>query len=563
MSNWATAVAAILVLAVAATGQTTLPAEGDALDTAEEEALAQELYGRKIAEVRATATPDDDLSLGRILLEAAEDDKNPAKLRLVLARTCMDVLAAAGGEETMSLYRQALATVDGLRPMGRIERARLLRDVLLRRFEQARSAREAPAKLLPLAREAARGYLGFAEAVAGSDADDQIDAGIASANAAGGLARSYRLGALLERSEALMKELRRLKSRSLRLKAALARVAQAKRTGNEQALATARRATALLYLTLDGDLAAAAEHIEGTGDPSAPAVLAGAAFLKDPTSLNAKTALESVGALTDLARQLDKAPKLALCDCAYRMCRAYLATNPEGIDAARARLRLLELKGILQITEADKLLKKLNEAYKTLHCKLATLEAGGVRVTYDFSAPEQIKDWQTDQAQWTVANGVLACKTGTWDAGSTTNKLLFRMDRPFKITLTGRASYAFTVTLAHRPPGQSYVYYTHDFGIHRYYGLRSDTFSSYWRDSARRLTSGQPYRFEITGDGQGGFTWAIDGTKIRTSPPPTSTYASYAKGTFQLRLYTERSSRLYTAFDQVVIEGDVVVPGPD
>jgi hypothetical protein len=544
-----------LALAAAAAAPTTRPAEED---YAKEQKLLDELYGPKIAEAKASATPEDDLGLVKLLVTAADDKQYPAKLRYVMARTALDLALPLSGEEAMGLADQALEVIDSVRAMSPLERARLHREAAWRKYEAARARGGRLEEVRSAARSAAEGHLRFGEVVVGTREAEAIDEAMSSLVQANGLIRTFRLAALVPRHGKLTKQLREARDRALRLKLALARVEQAEKHDDAKAVKAARRAVALIYLTLDGDLAKAAEHIAGTGDPNEAVVLQAAKFLKDPTRIDTKTALDTVAKLTELCRSLAEAPQRRLAECAYRMTRAYLATEPKGVDLARARLRELELKGILKITATDNLIKTLRANYKPLHCEIEPLEDGGVRATYDFSAAEQGKDWAGSSGKWAAANDCLLCQTEQYGYSSAVNKLLFRADKPFKVSFRGKASYRIVISLDHRPPGQEYVYWTHYFRLDRYYGLRSYTFGQYWTDSSKKLAYAQPYSFEVTGDGKGGFTWSINGHVVRKLPPPSESTSYVGRGTFQVRLGTRWANRFVTAFDDVVIEGAVV-----
>jgi hypothetical protein len=90
-----------------------------------------------------------------------------------------------------------------------------------------------------------------------------------------------------------------------------------------------------------------------------------------------------------------------------------------GIDAAEAkRRRTIAVQAIAEVLKKDPLTIMSGrvaggEVLKRLHVKAAETSPGRYRLTYDFSSPNQLKDWRAvnEDGKWLVKNGSLVQRT--------------------------------------------------------------------------------------------------------------------------------------------------------
>lgn len=521
----------------------------------QEEALVQELYGKQIADVKATATDADDVALAKQLLTAAADDNTSPKLKHVLARTTINVLSSAGSEEALGLARRALEIADRVQPLEPLERAAINKEIAARCFVRALDERKRPDQVAPLAREAAKAHIEYAQAALQNV--EELDKGDASLIAAATLIQNYKLADLSESLSAVKKAVAAAKTRYGALQAALARLKAAQAAKNEGAIKAANKAVADVYLTHDGDLVSAAKYLVGTGDPREPTVTAAATFIAE-TKLDPAGAPETIQALAALAKGFPEEARAKVADCGLQMCKGYLGGKTTEIGAAKVRLLMVQLQEVCGVVAGEDLRKKIEAAYKGLNCKLEVLDEGRIRATYDFSDDKQVKDWDRISGTWAVGKHSLACKTEAYSSGEIANKLRFRTDRPFRISFAGGARYELTASLHMYGSSATYYSYYYQFMFTSSGGLYLYTYSNSWSDSKTRLQEGKIYKFEISGDGKGAVSWTINGALAREVKAPER-LPPYLKGSFSLHLRTESSDRALTAFDDVVVEGEVVV----
>ncbi|HAU37571.1 MAG TPA: hypothetical protein DCX07_07610 [Phycisphaerales bacterium] len=519
--------------------------------------LVDETYDKRLAEARRTPGDLDDLAIVAEMQAAAADDRTTKRLKLALAQKILSVAAPLGTPDAVAAAQKALEMIDGIEPLAPIRRAEVARDLAMGALTYARSQNKTPAEMTALTRDAARAQHACAEVLL-AESPDEIDAATSALEGAWRLIASARLEDMKPAHAALQKEVNRNRVRVMQFQGARSRLEAAEKSGKDSAIRTARGALAQLYLEYHGDLVHAATYLEGAEDARGKAILGGVAFLRDPTRLDVKGAPDTIEGLIRLAESL-KTPQAQqnVADCAQQMCQAVQAAKPEPVVVARVRLLELQLRKVMGIVEGDKLGKQLLVAYKGLTCKLEVLDGARVRATYDFSAADQIRDWSAETGAWAVGKGVLACKTAAYSYGRAINKLQFRGDRPLKITFSGSAKYLLGAYLV--PVGRSYSssyawHFCYDRGTVYVYGGES-----YWSGSAGRIALGEVYKFCIDCDGKGGVEWSINGTVIRKA---TAEKNPLRRGPVQWILQTESSDRSLTAFDDVVIEGEVVTrPG--
>lgn len=520
-------------------------------------ALIEQMYGRDIADARRTSDPEDDLAIIKLLFAASREDKNSQSLRLAAIRTALDLLAPLHTNDAADLIAEALTALQTMSDLSACEQAKLRRDVLDARYRAFRRRDTPRADVEEAATDLAEAHLDFAALVVAENNSDEFLEADRSLRTARNLIANLRLTRLAGRQRQLTDTLQRARRRAQRFRDARKRLKQAQQAGALGAINRARTQLARLYLQFDGDLLAAGEHIRGTGDPLEAPVVDAAAFLLNPAKLNADTCLDTIDALSTFAKELDDAPKQVLCDGLYEMCTAYLATEPKGPDATRARLRLAELGAILKLREDEKFLNALSERYGGLHGEMTVIGKGRVRFTYDFKADEQAEDWSVDNGTWGVAGGTLACRTGRGN-GAVAHKVRFRTDRPFLLRFKARAAYAIQARLPQYVAGAtdaSYLNYL-NFYRHRTYAR---AFGAYTRQSGMALKPGQSYVIEAECDGKGSMSWSInDRTVIKADS--AESFKKFRKSPMGVHLSTRYTKKRATSFDDVVIEGTPVMP---
>ena len=520
-----------------------------------EEKLIDELFGKRIAAVRGTASRDDDVALGRQLLIAAYDGAHSSKLRAALAGRVMELTGRVGTQEAADLARRALTLADEIAPVAPVRKAKVRRDIAAGRLSRARRDRRDQKLLADLARKAIRAHLDFVRAV-GVDSDLAAQ-GEGSLRAARGIARSFRLIDLNKVVFDAEKKFRRARAHAARVREAGARLKAARESGSAAGVRAANLAAARLHLEYDGDLRAAGRYLAGTGDPREGPIAAGASFLKDG-AIDPATCQDSAEKLTALARSLDEPARAAVAQTTASMLRSFLTTKPPEIAAARGKLLLVQLELMLGDVGGDRRVERLGEAYGGISGKIEAVDDENVRVVYDFSDPAQMDDWTGRGGKWTLTRRSLVFASGARMLAGCSNPLRFRADRPFRLSFDGGAKYAVEGRLAFarwRSPGP---------GRSQRFSLQSSGAmvagrGTVWRDAQYKLTEGTWYRCEITSDGRGGLIWSVNGVVLyRRAPGGTATDT---EGYLRVELWAESEGGSAAGFRNVVIEG-AILPDP-
>lgn len=533
-----------------------LLAFGVAAGQTEEEKAVRETFSQKIAAAKATATEDDDVALVREMLQAAGDGGTSDKLRYALAKAAMDLTLPLSGEAGVEQARRAVEIVDGIRPLPPEEKVAIYRDLAVHQLAGIKSRK--PEDVLPIARAAAEAQLAYAKVLMNdSSKTREVDAAL---TAARGLIVAYKLNELKESLDSTAGEFAHVKARQTRLVAAEARLKAAKEEDEPNMIRAAGRGVAQVYLEFDGDLATAAKYLAGTEDPRDKQIVAAAAFLADPQKLDPATCLETADAMMKLAQPLGEAPRVKITDCAMRVCQAYLEGSPPELGAAKARLMILQMQAVLGQTPADQFRKKLEVACKGLAGKLEVLDGSRIRVTYDFSDDKQLKDWGVGQGSgWGVEKGAMVYRPDRPAPGEVVNKLRFRADRPFRASFVGRAGSELAAVVFFYVPTVRPPRYTNRFSL-RDSGLSLSAFTANWSGDQVRLRDGQPFKFDVSFDGKAHATWSINAKVVRDQKYELNDPRELAAGSFMLGLRGWSPRHGFSAFGNVVIEGDVIVP---
>jgi len=542
-----------LLLVVAA------PAADDYPKPTEAQKLLEDVYGKDIAAARASRDETDDFALARRLIAAGRDKANPDNVRATLARAATELVMPLGSKQATLLAHEALELLDAVEPLDAMEKLELLRDIALRRLARAQRDRLTRDALEPLAQTAARAHVecgrhALSEPKLLSRAEQEL-------LAAKRLRRSYRLTALDFWLEDLDEAIKRTRLRSARLRAALAKLKSAEESKDVEEVKRARRGVGQVYLEFDGDLISAWNYLSGTGDPNEEAIKVAAMFALGEGKVDSDESLELVEKAIRIARRLSGVARYKVASCAAGMCQAYLKANSKGMGATKARLLERQAREIGRKFEDRELLKELAASYDGFSGEVRVLAGGRIRVVYDFADDGQMREWAPQGGQWKISNGMLACKPAQaqrFTRANTLNRLRFRCDKPFRIAFGcgGRGNLSVSARLAYDAADGTGTLH-HSFDLSRY-GLTSNAFGKNWVNSTFRMDSGKRYTFGITSDGKGGFIWTVDGQKAHEQPSDDDTTAA-AKGSFTLLLGAHPfGTTSFCAFDNVLIEGELL-----
>ncbi len=537
-------------------GVCALPAE-----ESPEEKIVREVYGDRIDEAKKTADTTDNLAVGRAIAQACEDTATPRKLRIALADTAVEVLMPVGSDDAMTFIQRALAVRDQLDPMEELERIDLQREMLRNRLTRAQKDREAVSKIREIAREVVQANLAYAERAARSE--EHAAKANAVLYASRGLISVYRLTDMRNQLSAVTKRVRALNARRLRLKNAAAQLKAARESGNEDAVASARKALGRMYLQCDGDVATAGKYLKGADDPLAEAVAGVSTFLVHAKKPAGNKALEWAEQLHEYAESLrDDDAQKNVARAAQEVLKTYLASKPPAIYAAKARLINTQLDDLLGQTASGDLAAQIAKKYKGFHGKLTVIKDKRVKIVYDFSNPHHKKDWENIDGVWSIRKGVMATSLAGYGYGRILNKLRWRHDKPFKIQFDGQSNYYFQLGLnPYRNRRAYYSLYDDYFRLGKY-GAYLDLFGSRWTDSNTRMKIDTPYTFLVEHDGDGKYVWKINGKTVKDVKPRRPDYARKKGYSFAVELmgHAGHYTKNIVAFDDVIIEGQIVLP---
>lgn len=515
-------------------------------------------YAGLIKQVRATPVPADDIALAKQFLATAREGSGGAATRLGMIATAIDLLLPLDGQQAATLFRQAMDASEKIRPVPPLERCRMEREITGGRLARAEQRRASSAELRPLAVAAATADLAYLEAAATvEEIPRDVDAATVAARSR--IAR-YGLKDLLGRQRAADEKLRTERTWRMQIRQAEAKLKETTKGKDPRAITAASRVLGNLYLTRTGDVTKAAQYFSAMGTDDERAVLAGASFLENPKTLDPDSCLTAAEYLTRKAGEMEAPAKQKLAECALAMCEHYEAGKPSVIGGTKAKVLVGQLEVFLGRTPGDKLRVAIEKKFGKLHGKMEWLGGKRIRVTYDFSNAAQVKDWRAHDGAWEVVKEMLGCKTVPYGDGHATNHLRFRLDCPFQISMQAKADNEVGIQLAldsSSSSSYSYSYYA-SFVLDKSYGLKAYVAGESHTDPRAKLVKGKLYTFELVPSSGGEIVWRVNGEKIRSFKK--SRIMSYSsRKQFGVRLFTEGSDYLVTAFDNVVIEGEVVV----
>ena len=518
-------------------------------------------YGGIIKEVQGTESEADDIALAKQFLIVASEGADSPETQLALIQTAIDMVLPLSGDDAVTVLGQGMDAAEGVRPYKPVERAAIEENVATGRLAKAQARRASAAELKPLAASAARAHLAYVSAAAQeAEIPPETDAALTGARM---LYTKFKLTDLAEQLRSVETKLRDERLWRMRLGQAEARLKDATDRGDATAITMTSRVVGRLHLAHSGDVAMAGKYFSAAGSDDDRAIMAGASFLADPASVDPESCLAAAESLARQARALEAPGSQSVARCAMAMCRHYQAGEPSVIGGTKARLLMGQLEAILGETETDKLLAAIEKQYGKLFGDVKIIEGREIRVTYDFSDDKQMQDWRVGKATWDIGKGVLACKTAAYDTGRVGSRLRFRMDRPFTVSIQGQADNEVGFQLYVRDKtNDSYVTYlgfalSLDEGIKTYLG-------TYMPDDRRyKLVKGKVYRFELAYDGVEALVWRINGKVVRSYKKEKLASYFTAGRVFNLALTTEGSDFRLTSYDNISMEGTVVVTTPE
>lgn len=538
--------AAIVIVAMAGlcfgAGETVL--DGIIPKTAEGK-LVQEMFGRKIADAKASATDEDDVAVSRQLLKAAEDGSTADKLRISLYTTTLRLLTQTGSEASTQLARQALEGLDALAPLEPLEKARYSKEISAHQVARSRTARVSADDAARMAREAIEATIEYAK-LGASDINSAADVA-ASLGAAKGWATTYRLSEYSSELAELDKTAKTSALNAVKLKEGIEKVGALKRAKDVDGAKAMSKTVAQLYLEGWGDLKNAAKYYEEIDEPRAQAVCRAAKAL-EAEKVDPAQGLEALEGLVKVREGLRDLARQRVTESGGRLAQGLGELTLSEEKQAKLKLLTVQLEGGSDSPGDDGLRKKLLAAYGNIRGKLDVLGPERVRLTYNFSHKLQMKDWEIRSGEWEIGKGALACRT-SGSSGLIECRFPFRADKPFKISFNCGGKYSVGANLYLKgwdgDDSKDAFFHLTDDGLY-YNG------DSYASNRAVRLSVKKAYHMEVSSKGDGQLTWKLDGQSYTYKPR----YG--AKGSFVLQLSTRYADRTLSAFKNVVIEGTML-----
>lgn len=514
----------------------------------DESKLVQQMYAKRVAEVKATASDADNIHLVRQMLVAASDDTVGLKLKAALALCALDMASQIGSQDAQPLVTRAMELAG--QAISTIQKQYYQKQVATHRVLAARG-QISEIELGSLALVAVDAGIAYVKLAASEEAC--VSEVASTMRQLRSFTTLYRLKDSLPELDELDKLVRVLTMKRLRLKEALVRLEALRRAEDSEGAKTASKAVAQIHLETDGDVRSAAEFFKNTDDPRAETVINAAKLMGNPAAVEAAKAGSTIVALAVMSEGLQDPAKANVAATALELAQKHIATNPKD-DPDRMKLLVDQLQQTLGHSGPDKIKKDLNAAYGPIQGKIEVLGADRVRISYDFSHPSQLKDFESEQGTWDIGKGVFGSRSRPYNRAETRLRLPFRFDRPFKITFMASGKYEVGCEL-HCKPWQS------DYADRMWFRLSNDGINCYaWNrsfDSQDVRLGDKSSLFELTKDANNKLTLSINGKIVREMPVSEAT-PYYVNGCFRVGLGTRSSDRVLTLFDNLSIEGSIL-----
>lgn len=521
-----------------------------------------DMFGQKIAAARATPAEDDDLALARTMIFMASDSGTNDSFRYILARGALDILFAIPvSDATAEPVRMAVELAESVRPLPESDKIGLRRDIAVRQFMASKGKRAD--EIATLAKFAAEAQVAYANLIAGDP--NRLRDAEAALTSARSMVTTYRLDSVREAVDSAMTAFNLSKARRSRQTALEAAVKAALEKGDAAGLVTARRGLAQLWIETEGDIPAAARYLEGSTDSRDKAILSAAVMLSDPEKFDANNSLPIIETLYRTGQLLPEIPRQKIYNCGGQMCQLYLATNPPEASAVKARMMLNQMIGAtLAKAAAEGIRKRMEEVYGSFYGKLDVMPDGKrVRLTYDCSDPNQMKDWDAS-GEWAIQNNMFLHRCNPDKFGSLRTKIRFNAFKPIRVTAVGRGTHEVAAALQFFSGMETKRIYQIDCqvgkkGVRVGAMSRNESLVSEVSDAVPKIDESRPVKFELTADlGKNVTGVGLNGGRVQEFKV-IQQVSDYPNGSFAVR-FMGRGVDGFASYHTVVIEGEPFVP---
>jgi hypothetical protein len=528
-------------------------------------ATVQAEYAESLDRV-ARMTNDERLALGGTLLAAARETDRAETERFVLADLAVEVCAPVGTKASSDLASEALILAQELGFYTPVEQTMRQREMAMGRLATLQANRADPAAIEPAARKVIQTTLAYCDALI---AAEQLADARRMLQYVRNLAQRHDIEDLDDAIERSNTYHRWALDREAAFTQARSRLSRAIDGGTVAAIDAAHIELAELFISYDGNLAAAAEQLDGVEHPLAGALATWQAVdVGEPVA--DETLLEAVVALRQQVAKLDGDARARIGAEAVALCDAYLAQSTSDESQVRGRLHRGQVEQLLGESDTDRLIAQLHANYKDFAGELLLMDEGQSQVTYGFSDAVQLDDWIAEGRAWQVANGVLAQTEGE---GGIRNHLRFRADEPFEVQVRGTGVDQVAIVAVYYRWGEDRVAGTCEYylrrpaianhGHDRRQGLELSTFGKghVWTDAEYTMGRNKAYVMRLTFDGAGGVSCWVDDVLVHeyVAAPGDPTFTD---GSMAVRLVARTvNPQSPTIYDDVVIIGDLL-PSP-
>ncbi len=558
---------ALLLLAGSLCAQDAAALDGDELAQAREAVRAE--YAESFDRL-GRMTHEERVILAEALLAAARDTQRPTIERFVLADEATAVAAPVGTQVGNDLANQALTLARELGFHTAVTETRRQREIHMGRLATMQSQRRDPAAIAPVARDTIEASLVYCDALI---ADGQLTEARRMIQYARTLAQRQGIEDMEDAIDARNAYHRWATDREAVFTQSRARLSRAEENGNPTAVEAARIELAELFLSYDGDLAAAGEQLAGMDHPLAGA-LATWAQVQAGESVSNEALLAAIVGLRSQVARVDAPAKDRIGAEAMALCDQYASQASTPADQVMAELHREQIELLMGNSDTAQLLAQLVAGYRSFGGELMLLDEGQSRVTYDFSDPAQLADWSAEgrgQPPWVVANGVLGQAQA---GGSIRHHLRFRADEPLTIQVRGTGIDQVGIMAVYYRWGENNELGTCQYhlrrpaianhGRDRRQGLELITFGQghTWGDSDYVMGRNRNYTLRLDFDGAGGVSCWVDDVLVHeyVAAPGDPVFTD---GSMSVRLTARTvNPSSPTLYDDLMIVGDLL-PAPN
>ncbi len=513
-----------------------------------------------------TMKTDEKIVLIEDLIEAARGTSRDARERFVMADMAVEIAIPLGTSQAESLARKAMILANSAQPYTDLLRTQREYDLGESRLEYMLDHRSEGGDVDATGTAAAEAAMEYAlQLKQAGDLNECLTvtrSGIA-------LADRYEVPDVADVCAELEKTLKVLRDREARLATARRELELAEAVGTPEAVRQARQKVGELLLGIDGDLLLAQPYLTGTSHALARAADA-LKKVQDSQQVSGPELLDAVVSVRDFVREDDSHTRETILSGGLTLCDAYDRLTQTDEEKMLGTLYRRALKRGAGHSQRDELVATLKKNYIHFNGDLLLLDGGRVRVTYDFSDADQLKDWKQDRLEWSVDRDQLRQTGGGSEGaqGTATNVVRFRADRPLTIRFDARAMDQIAFMGVYAPYGGDLGRDTCGFwfrdrenrrGGDRKEGLQMTTYrgTDRWTDT-RRLQPDADYSMKAVFDGAGRVEWWINDSLVHEYIP-LETDAVFTDGSISVQLVARTATtRQPTIYDDVVIEGELL-----